>query len=414
MTISKEELGKRVRAAREAISSTQAELGSEIGLSRLAVGQIENATRTVSSIELDAIARETGRPLKFFLDRDLPPPDKFAVLFRSDPQFSNLAGLLKALRSSLELGREMTSLESLLGVGHGKPRTASYELAVPTTKWEAIRQGEEIAADDRQRLGIGSAPIGDLPEVFEWQGVRTGMVALPDNVSGVTVWEDQVGVCTLVNARHAAVRRRFSLAHEYAHVLIDRGRSATISRAEDRHDLVEVRANAFAAQFLMPTEGVSDFVASIGKGAASRSRFSVFDEANVVQAEERTVPGSQDIQLHDVVMLSYHFKVSRISCLYRLRNLKFLTDKEFEHLKLQDDEGLGRGLAEFLNAEVGREDTNLNQDFRRRLLGLALEASRREAITDSKFAELVELAGMNAEQAMKLIARSGVDQPGAH
>jgi Zn-dependent peptidase ImmA (M78 family) len=42
--------------------------------------------------------------------------------------------------------------------------------------------------------------------------------------------------------------------------LVDRDRSGAISRAENRADLLEVRANAFAADFLMPADGTLQFV----------------------------------------------------------------------------------------------------------------------------------------------------------
>jgi len=62
---------------------------------------------------------------------------------------------------------------------------------------------------------------------------------------------------------------------------VDRDRSGLVSRASDREDLIEVRANSFAASFLMPEEGVRQFVASLGKGGPSRAYAEVFDEAAV-------------------------------------------------------------------------------------------------------------------------------------
>ena len=62
------------------------------------------------------------------------------------------------------------------------------------------------------------------------------------------------------------LRRRFSFAHEYAHVLLDRELKAILSHARDRSSLMEVRANAFAASFLMPAEGVRRYVNALSKG----------------------------------------------------------------------------------------------------------------------------------------------------
>ena len=80
-----------------------------------------------------------------------------------------------------------------------------------------------------------------------------------------------------------------------------------ISRTTDRSNLIEVRANSFAANFLMPEEGVAQVLAALGKGAPSRVYTEVFDEAGVLPVDSRTEPGTQAIQLYDVVQLAHYF-----------------------------------------------------------------------------------------------------------
>ena len=94
--------------------------------------------------------------------------------------------------------------------------------------------------------------------------------------------------------------KRFSFAHEYCHVLLDRDTHGRISRGSERDDLREVRANAFAAAILMPDEGVLDAAELLGKGRPSRQAATVFDEEEAIAVESRTEPGSQDIQYYDV------------------------------------------------------------------------------------------------------------------
>ena len=43
------------------------------------------------------------------------------------------------------------------------------------------------------------------------------------------------------------------------------------SRESERSDLLEVRANVFAANFLMPEEGVRQFVGTLGKGSQQQA-----------------------------------------------------------------------------------------------------------------------------------------------
>ena len=56
MPLTREELGRRIRSARESCGLTQEQLGEAVALSRVAISQIEAGSRSVSSIELDRIA----------------------------------------------------------------------------------------------------------------------------------------------------------------------------------------------------------------------------------------------------------------------------------------------------------------------------------------------------------------------
>ena len=410
MPITREELGRRIRSAREGCGLTQEQLGGTVELSRLAISQIEGGNRSVSSIELDRIAYAVGRDIKSFLADDFVEQDALAALFRSEAQLAEQAELLQALQESLALGREMTNLERLLGIDRAQLHAATYEVPAAKSRWNAIQQGQRVAADERQRLGLGVSPINDLLEVFESQGVRTGMVSLPDNISGLTLWDNKIGIFVVINRDHSALRRRFSLAHEYAHVLIDRDRSGAISRAENRSELLEVRANAFAAELMMPAEGVAHFVQALGKGGASRAQVAVFDETEVVQVEQRSVPGSQDIQLYDVALLAHHFGVSRISALYRLKNLRLIDERELQNLKAQEDSGAGKSIADFLATDIATNEPDSRDEFRRRFLGLALEANRREEITQSKFNELAAMVGMQRQDVRRALHSAGFTQ----
>ena len=410
MPLTRDELGRRIRSARESCGQTQEQLGDAVELSRIAISQMEAGSRSVSSIELDRIAYAVGRDIKAFFANAFVEQDALAALFRTESQLAEQADLLHALQGSLALGREMTNLERLLGVDRAQLRTATYELPAARSRWDAIQQGQRIAADERQRLGLGLSPIGDLVELFESQGVRTGLVTLPDNISGLTLSDEKIGIFVVINREHPPLRRRFSLAHEYAHVLIDRDRSGAISRSENRADLLEVRANAFAAEFMMPAEGVAQFVQALGKGGASRAQMAVFDEADVVQVEQRATPGSQDIQIHDVALMAHHFGVSRISALYRLKNLRMVDEREFQHLKSQEDSGAGKAIADFLAADDPADEREMRDEFRRRFLGLALEANRREEITLSKLTELAAMVGMDRQEVRGVLSSAGFEQ----
>ena len=408
MPLTQKELGKRIRAAREANRMTQDEVASELGVSRSTVVQIEGGKRSVSSIELDRLAYIFGRDMREFVADSFEQQDALGALFRAQPDVAGQPAVVDRLRECMALGRELTNLESLVDINRDLSAVATYPFPQPRTRWEAIQQGTRLADEERRRLGLGVSPSPDITELLEMQGVRTGVVDLPDDVSGLTLSDRNVGLFVVANRTHHLLRRRFSFAHEYAHVVVDRDRFGLVSRASERDDLMEVRANSFAANFLMPEEGVRQFIATLGKGKPSRIYTDVFDEAGALNVEGRTEPGSQAVQLYDVVQMAHHFGVSRSAALYRLRNLRLVTGPDFDRLKALDQSGKGKELADLLGLPEP-DHQSVRNEFRHRFLGLALEAYRRDEISRGKLKELVSMVRLTTDELARLIEDAGLD-----
>jgi len=408
MPIHEEELGRRLRQAREATGLTQEEVAGQMGLARPSVVQLEQGKRTVSGLELDRLAHLYGRDLRDFLADEFRAEDSLVALFRAEPTVLR-DEILGAVRGCLALARELANLEGLLGLDRSQIGAPLYSAAPPRTKGQAIEQGNRVAGEERRRLGLGFRPLGDVSELLEGEGVRTAMVDLPEEVSGLTLMEPQLSLFVIANRQHHFLRRRFSWVHEYAHVLFDRSQKGTLSRAGNQEDLQEVRANAFAATFLLPEEGVRAFLAELGKGQPRRERLEVFDGQRAVLAESRAEPSSQTLQLYDVVLLAHHFQVSRPAALYRLRNLHLLSQPDLEALLAEDRAGRGRSLAQLLRLPEA-ESAVAREAFRSRLLSLALEAYRREKITRRKLREVADLAGFSDLDVDSLFASTDPDE----
>lgn len=408
MPVTQLELGHRIRNAREACRLTQEQIAEQLGVSRPTVVQIEAGNRSVSSLELDRLAYLFGRDIRSFVSESFDEADSLAALFRAQPDVLAQAGVANALRDCVALGREITNLERLLRIDRGTAATVAYPLPLPTNRWGAIQQGERLAAEERRRLGLGDKALPDIAELLESQGLRTGIVDLPADVSGLTLNDREVGFFVVVNRSLHILRRRFSFAHEYAHVLADRDRFGLVSRSSERENVIEVRANAFGASLLMPEDGVRQFVAGLGKGMLSRVYADVFDGAESLDAEGRTPPGSQVLQLYDVVQLAHHFEVSRIAALYRLRNLRLISKGEFDRLKELDDSGRGQQIADHLGLPEP-DHTAVRDGFQHRILGLALEAYRREEISRGKLNELASMLGFDSNRVDHLVDDAGLD-----
>jgi Zn-dependent peptidase ImmA (M78 family)/DNA-binding XRE family transcriptional regulator len=404
------ELGRRLRTARESCGLTQDDVATELGVSRPTVAQLELGNRGVSGIELGKLAFLFGRDMRELLADEYDDGDPLGALFRSETEVSGDDGVVRKLRECVALGRELTNLERLVGIDRDVSIAATYPLPAPRTRWDAIEQGARVAEEERRRLGLGAGPAPELDELLETQGVRTALVDLPGDVSGLTISDPRIGLFVVANETQHASRRRFSFAHEYAHVLLDRARFGMVSRGSKRDELVEVRANSFAACFLMPEEGVFAFIANLGKGRPARMQLDIFDGEQSVQAEMRTAPSSQDLQVYDLVLLAHHFDVSRATALYRLKNLRVIKQQQFEDLRVAEANH-GQKIATAL-ALPSLDHAEARAAFRRRFLGLALEALRRGEITRSKLEELGAMQGVAKDDVSRLLAETGLDGMG--
>jgi hypothetical protein len=117
--------------------------------------------------------------------------------------------------------------------------------------------------------------------------------------------------------------------------------------------------------------------------------------------------------MYDVAELAEHFGVSRLATLYRLRNLRILSDAEFANLKEHEDVGYGRAVANLLQLPEIDEDA-ARDEYRHRFLSLALEAFRRAEISRAKLSELANMIGLDNNELSDLLHGIGlgeVDEP---
>jgi Zn-dependent peptidase ImmA (M78 family)/transcriptional regulator with XRE-family HTH domain len=400
-------LGRRLREARDDVHITQQHAAETIDAPRTAVTQIEAGNRSVSTLELARLAALYRRPVAWFLrevDAD-EAEDLFVVLHRSSPGLEDDPELRRQVDQLVLMCREGVALERILG-RPARPRPPAFEVSVPRSAGEAVAQGEETAEQERQRLGTAAHPIADMAELLTAQSIWASGVELPDDVSGLFLHHSDVGMAILVNSYHVRARKRFSYAHEYAHALLDRSRRVTVSTRENAPDLIEKRANAFAAAFLMPTEGVLTVLHSLGKGQPSRQEKLVYDAATGgrIEAELRPPARSQAIGYQDAAAIAHHFGVSYQAAVYRLRSLNHLSHNECQSLLSQ--EALGRDYLQMLgllgDLDEREEAARSPRELRNQLAHLCLEAYRREEISRGKVLDLAKLLGISGRQLLEL------------
>lgn len=304
LALTREQIASRLRQSREAVGLTQAQVAQELGVHRPTVSEIEAGRRTLSAEEFYRLATLYGVSVSEVLSEAPPPADEAAQLLALRSEAADSAGARLAFKRFVADRKAEMELERLLDVERPAVSPIRRDAPAPRTVADAVAQGESLAALERRQLGLGSHPVPNVLHLLARQGVRIGPLrALPqDAIDGVYFESSDLGPCVGVNLRagdSTGGRAAFTSAHEYAHcILRDRQREIFQLQPGGR-DLQEVRANAFAAAFLMPAEGIKSYFESKGLLRTTLTHLA---------------PG-------DVVRAMDFFGVSRTALLYRLRNL---------------------------------------------------------------------------------------------
>ncbi len=115
--------------------------------------------------------------------------------------------------------------------------------------------------------GIDELPV-DAARLAKLEGVEVDFADFGEDVSGVLIKEGGRAVIG-VNGRDATTRQRFTIAHELGHYLLHEGRDLFVDKdfvvhfrdqnSSTGHDPVEIEANQFAAELVMPSDKVRQF-----------------------------------------------------------------------------------------------------------------------------------------------------------
>lgn len=391
--MNQQDLGRKLKKARELAGLSQQDAADVLELPRTAVTQMEGGNRSVSTLELTRLSGLYHQPVSYFLEEtiDEEGEDMLVALYRIAPGLNDEPEVKEQVNRYLDWCREGYNLEQILGRDHrmGPP---NYAESIPRNVGEAVSQGAKIADQERKRLNLGHAPIPDMSELINEQNIWASGADFPDSISGLFLSHPSIGLAIFVNSGHTRARKRFSYAHEYAHALLDRDMKVTVSQSGNASELVEKRANAFAAAFLMPADGITAMLKSLDKGKPSKAEIMVFDVAtnDRIDTSIRSNASDQRITYQDVAILAHHFGVSYQAATYRLRSLNHISPKECNDLL--DKVDIGREYLEVLDMfddlEEPEDKSLIKRELRNHVVHLAIEAYRREEISRGKLLDL--------------------------
>jgi Zn-dependent peptidase ImmA (M78 family) len=210
------------------------------------------------------------------------------VALTSDQESANAFPAIVSLDSAVlmfgglnvELGEaDIRHLLGFLAAQQGKPESGPLSQLVRNPESDAwsrpFEEGYQLAEDCRDDLYIASDRLFvDVEGILLELGVAVIDEALETNaIRGVAVAGRTHGPAILVNKasyyNNNAAGRRFTLAHEFCHILYDRTRARKLSHLSGpwASARTEKRANAFAAMFLAPPSAIRSRLSEIASDA---------------------------------------------------------------------------------------------------------------------------------------------------
>ncbi len=376
-TASPRVIGQRLAEARKARSITQEIAAEHIGVSRPTFIALEKGERAAKPSEIIKLATLYGQPVNDFV-RTAEPLTDFQPHFRAamekvkptdvEPLKVAIGELKTFVENYLDLERRMKA-----------PMRMNYPQPVDLNLWVNVSElAEDVANRERQRLGLGDQPIPNIRSLLESDvGVRIFFARLPRTVAGMRIFVDSLGGCLLINSVHPIDKQRASIAHEYAHLIVDRYTAGIdYLTIHGRKPANERFAESFAMSFLMPTSSV-------------RFRFN------------EIVNTTDNFQVGDLVKLKHQYSVSLEAMALRLESLGLLKAGTWE---LQKERGFPVREAEKRLGLVA--ETRPEPAYPERYKFLAVHAYERGELSEKELANYLHCDIWEARRVIQESMRS--------
>lgn len=228
---------KLITLAREYRGKTQTQLSNEIpGLVQGNLSRMEKGILNVTDEVIEKIAENLNFPKSFFYSEHVKTPvnDFYYRKRVSIPkkELSTLEAKIDIFRMIIDRLLESVDIP---------------QFNIPQYNLEFGGTPEQVARKTRQFLKLERGPIQNLIRLLE----RHGLIILPigsasEKFDGITTYSDSGQPIMFINDSMPNDRKRFTISHELAHLILHI--PFTLSPDRDEED----EANRFAAEFNMP------------------------------------------------------------------------------------------------------------------------------------------------------------------
>ena len=357
-------IGRRLRSERESAGLSRKTIAEEMCLQPEEVTRWEAGSRSVSPSELLRLYELYSHDESDILCHGMEVEDEglLAAILEEDIAVEEIC-------LHVILCREGVKLRRILGIDAQPMGPPWYPAPAPQDYIDALAQGEQVAEQERGRLGLGGEPVTDLRKLIASQGIWVSEVEFPDEVRGLFLNCRSTGLLLIVNCSHNRRRKRFSYASLYAHTLVDRNIKFFVRRGKSSESL-EHRADALASAFLMPKNGVIDEWSSIPKNIKFNSNFNI----------------------------AKRFDVSTGAADHRVLNLKNLINAKPKPISNRKTSVNSRQemVAEVFTPFESQDTDQQHIDFFQEIENLASDAYRYKEISRGRLKELRELSKLHS------------------
>jgi Zn-dependent peptidase ImmA (M78 family) len=363
--LSAQEIGRRLRLARESADIRQDDAARVIGVSRPTLVSIEKGVRRVRIQEIQMLARHYGVSVNALLRREAVHTDlmpRFRKLRETEDKHT-----AEAIQLFNNLIRADVELENILGIR----RRRNYPPECGINEGDVLALAEKHAKDLRDWLGLGPGPIADIFSVIELGlSIRLYQRRLSSSskVAGLFTYDESVGACILLNASHPLPRRIQSAAHEVGHFYGTRQIPEVLEDNEKFLSRGERYANAFGRAFLTPADSFSESFRQL-----------------------KQITGKTTRRL--IILLAQQYNISRQACTLRLEELGLA--KKGTWAWFENNGGItDNHVREVLGEMADRRDltkSDADRPISHRLSLMAHAAWKRELMSEGQLAELLKV-----------------------
>lgn len=245
-------ISKRLKNSRTTLDYSLNDVSQECGIPSSRLTELEQGMTAPTGDEILILASLYKCDFLQLIDKNRPEPSTLTdILFRRFGDTFNQQDR-RSIQEFLYFCHCEAELETLL----------KKNKKTPNFSWSGNffkKHGAEAADSLRKHLQIPSNTVRrDIYSDFREIGIHIFRKKLSNSeISGLYIKDPMAGHCVLVNFNEDIYRQRFSAAHEVAHSIFDSNENVMVtyeagSSKYSTKDLLEIRANSFASNYLMP------------------------------------------------------------------------------------------------------------------------------------------------------------------